>query len=58
MPYPVKLLPPEGGLTVPSAILCEALRSIPRQRLVTRLGGITPPTQALGDDRLRLLLGL
>ena len=36
----VRVSPPEGGLESPSAILCEAIRSISTHRLVEKWGAI------------------
>ncbi len=58
IPFHVTVQPPEGGLTNASALLCEAVRSISKDRLVTRWGSLTSSTMALVEDRLRLLLGL
>ena len=54
----VVVQPPEGGLTSPSAVMCEAIRSISKDRLITRWGSITPATFRHVEDRLRILLGL
>jgi mRNA interferase MazF len=54
----VVVQPPEGGLTSPSAIMCEAVRSISKDRLLTRWGGLTTSTMTQVEDRLRILLGL
>jgi len=56
--YHVSLDPPEGGLTNPSDVLCDAIRSISRQRVGRRLGVISPEKLAVIEDRLRLLQGL
>lgn len=58
IPFHVVVQPPEGELSNPSALLCEAIRSISKDRLVARWGSITAPTLAQVDDRLRILLGL
>ena len=57
LPLHVPVQPPEGGLQVSSAILCDAIRSIDQQRLVARWGDVTPPTLALVEAALRNLLG-
>lgn len=56
--YHVRIHPPEGGLTKPSAILCEAVRSISKERLVERWERLTPATFDQVEDCLRILLGL
>lgn len=58
IPWHVSVPPPEGGLTRPSAILCEALRSISQQRLQRRLGTAGPATLQAVQDRLRILMNL
>ena len=58
IPLHVNVLPPEGGLTRPSAILCDALRSVDQQRLQYRMGTAGAATMAAVQDRLRILLNL
>jgi mRNA interferase MazF len=58
IPLHVEVHPPEGGLQTPSAILCDAMRSIHRRRLVARWGTVSVVTMATVEDRLRVLLGL
>jgi mRNA interferase MazF len=54
----VPVVPPEGGLSAPSVILCDALRSLARQRLRRRRGQVEPATLAAVEYRLRILLKL
>lgn len=54
----ITVMPPEGGLTKQSFIMCEAMRSISKQRLVKRLGIITSNTILNVEDNLRILLDL
>ncbi len=54
----VEVLPPEGGLSVPSHIKCEDVRSISDQRLIRLRGTVSPNTMSEVGRRLRLLLGL
>jgi mRNA interferase MazF len=54
----VPVQPPEGGLTLPSFIKCEDVRSVSKQRLLQRLGTVSRATMADVEDRLRILLGL
>ena len=54
----VPVAPPEGRLSAPSVILCDALRSISRQRLRRRRGQVGPTTLTAVDYRLRVLLDL
>lgn len=58
IPSHVRLRPPEGGLKNESAILCEAIRSISKERLLERWGAVEPATMAVVEDRLRILLRL
>ena len=58
IPFHVVVQPPEGGLTNPSALLCEAVRSISKDRLVTRWGAVSTATMSQVEDRLRILLRL
>jgi mRNA interferase MazF len=58
IPFHVVVQPPEGGLTNPSALLCEAVRSISKDRLLTRRGALSATTMAQVEDRLRILLRL
>lgn len=50
--------PPEGGLRTPSAILCDAIRSISKERLVRRWGRVGKPMMEQIEDSLRILMGL
>jgi mRNA interferase MazF len=50
--------PPEGGVRKPSAVLCEAVRSISKDRLVTSWGRIAGRTMDRIEDCLRILMGL
>ena len=54
----VAIEPPEGGLAVPSWILCEQVRTISRERLLGRIGAVSPRTLAAVADRVRVLLDL
>jgi mRNA interferase MazF len=58
IPLHVTIRPPEGGVRVPSSILCDAVRSIDRRRLIDHWGAVTPATMAAVEDRLRRLMGL
>jgi len=54
----VPVSPPEGGLSVPSYIKCEDVRSISIQRLERRLGKVTARTMNEVESRLRIILVL
>jgi mRNA interferase MazF len=58
IPWHVVVQPPEGGLDNPSALLCEAVRSISNDRLLSRWGSVNAETMAKVEDRMRMLLGL
>lgn len=58
IPFHVLVNPPEGGLKVPSAVLCEAIRSISKERCLTKWGRVSLGTLFHVEDRLRILLGL
>lgn len=57
IPFHVVIPPPEGGLTNPSSILCEATRSISNDRLIHRKGSVTRATMTQIENRLRILMG-
>ncbi|MHB8576703.1 MAG: type II toxin-antitoxin system PemK/MazF family toxin [Dehalococcoidia bacterium] len=54
----VPLTPPEGGLRVPSALLCDQVRALSRQRLIERWGRLSPATVREVEMRVRTLLRL
>jgi mRNA interferase MazF len=56
--YHVAIAPPEGGLLQKSDILCDAIRSVSKDRLGRRLGAVSPSTMQTVEDRLRILQGL
>ena len=58
LPFHVTVVPPEGGLTNASCILCDGLRSISKQRFVRCWGRVSSATLAAVDERLRILLNL
>lgn len=58
IPLHVKISKGDGGTRNDSAILCEAIRSISKDRLVTRWGVLSREALAEVEDRLRILLGL
>src|ERR1041385_2359521 len=54
----VRLEPPDGGVRQRSFVLCDAVRSISKERLTRRLGaGSSEVMQEVGDV-MRMLLGL
>ena len=50
--------PPEGGLTRPSAVLLNEIRSVDKKRVVLRLGRLKPETMTRVDRALQISLGL
>ncbi len=58
IPSHVPVPPPEGGLKNPSVLLCEAVRSISKERFVERWGKVSQTTLSAVEERLRILLGL
>jgi len=50
--------PPEGGLTAPSEIMCEHLRSLSTDRLIRYLGDVNRTTITSVEVVLRRLLAL
>ena len=58
LPSRVPVLPPEGGLTRPSIVLCEAIRSVSHDRLQRRMGTAAAATMQAVQDRLRILMNL
>ena len=59
-PFPteVHLQPPEGGLTKPSMVLLNQIRSVDKRRVVGRLGRVKPDTMSRVDRALTISLGL
>ena len=59
MPLRVRIDPPEGGLRETSFALCEAVRSVSKDRLVGEAWGtISPSSLAKVAYRVRALLDL
>jgi mRNA interferase MazF len=59
IPVHVRLDPPEGGVTSPSFILCDHVRSISKERLrPDPWGRVSRRTLAEVEDMLRILLDL
>jgi mRNA interferase MazF len=54
----IRIKPPEGGLRVESAALCEAIRSISKKRLIRCWGSVHPQTMYQIEQATRILLGL
>ncbi len=59
IPIHVPIQPPEGGISARSFILCDALRSISKERLGERpLGSVSTRTMQRVGEILRLLMEL
>src|SRR5262249_22015864 len=58
LPLQIPVNPPQGGLRLPSVILCDAVRSIDRRRLIDCWGTLSAGTMTVVEDRLCRLLGL
>jgi mRNA interferase MazF len=58
IPLHVKVNKPDGGLKNDSAVLCEAVRSISKERLLSKCGTLSRTGMADVEDRLRVLLDL
>jgi mRNA interferase MazF len=54
----VEILPPEGGVSIPSYIKCEDVRSLSTERLIRLMGIVSSTTLAEVETRLRFLMGL
>jgi mRNA interferase MazF len=54
----IRVNPPEGGLTRPSFILCDQMRTITQHRLRRRMGVVVPSTMVEVEYWLRTFLGL
>ena len=57
LPTHVRIDPPEGGLTRPSQVLCEQVRTLEKSRLSDFLGDVSQTTMARVDAALRRALG-
>jgi mRNA interferase MazF len=58
LPTHVPVVPPEGGLTKPSMMMTEQIRSISKDRLRRRYGVVTNATMRQVDEVLRIVLSL
>ena len=58
IPWHFSLKAGEGGLARNSFVMCEAIRCVARERLVKRLGLVSPATLHQVELRLRMLLDL
>ena len=58
IPLHVKVSKGDGGIRNDSGILCEAIRSISKDRLISKWGLLSREAIAKVEDRLRILLDL
>ncbi|MGH2881979.1 MAG: type II toxin-antitoxin system PemK/MazF family toxin [Solirubrobacteraceae bacterium] len=58
VPLHVRVEPPNGGVRETCFAMCEAVRSVSKQRLVRRWGKVDAATMRVVDDRLRITLDL
>lgn len=58
VPLHVQVNPPEGGLKQRSFVKSEDVRSVAKERLLRRVGAVSPHTMDAVEDRLRILLDL
>ena len=54
----VAIMPPEGGLTMPSYAMCEAMRSISKDCLAKPLGSVDAKSMDAVEDILKIVLDL
>lgn len=53
----VPLIPPQGGVRMPSIILCEQVRTLEKTRLAQRLGALNGEKMALVERALAVAVG-
>jgi mRNA interferase MazF len=58
IPLHVKVKRGDGGTKNDSFILCEAIRSVSKERLISRWGVVSREVMAEVEDRVRILLDL
>lgn len=54
----VRIDPPEGGLSRRSFVICDAMRSVAKDRLGRRIGRVGAETLAAVEDSIRIVLDL
>jgi mRNA interferase MazF len=57
-PFEVLVQPREGGLAKRSVVLLNQIRTVDRERLIRRLGALTPATMHRVDRAIAISLGL
>ncbi len=58
VPLHVLVSPPEGGVTIPSLILCDQMRALDLGRLQSRVGSVASGTMQSVEKVMRRLLDL
>lgn len=58
IPFHVETTDLNSGLARQSFIKCEDIRSISKERLIQKIGTVSPETMASVEDRIRILLQL
>jgi mRNA interferase MazF len=58
IPWHVPVAPPDGGVKNASYLMCEAIRSVSKERLIKRWGAVSMTVRKEVEDRLRILLEL
>jgi mRNA interferase MazF len=58
VPAHILVNPPEGGLRRPSVVLCDAIRSVTKDCLISRWGMVSSATMVRVEQVVRFLLGL
>ena len=58
IPSHIEIAPPEGGLRETSFVMCEAIRSISKERFLKSYGAVSAQTVQRVEDCVRILLGL
>lgn len=53
----VPVSPPQGGVTKPSIVLCEQVRTVEKSRLLYRLGALPPEKMVLVERALATAMG-
>ncbi|HLZ70717.1 MAG TPA: type II toxin-antitoxin system PemK/MazF family toxin [Dehalococcoidia bacterium] len=57
-PAHILVQPPEGGVTAPSFILCDQIRSVSHLRLRRLLGQVSPTTLHTVEHAVRMIIDL
>lgn len=56
IPLHKKIAPPEGGLAENSYVKCEDIRSVSKQRLVSKVGKVEDSTLKSIEEKIKILL--